>query len=477
MFNKHFAQDKSLHVQNGEERIMIAFCLFCCEVFFIYRNFRIPSGDFNPVIISMVGGFIAIVSACILCLVLLAIYIFKNKKLNSESHLSIACGISFVVPIIQFILVYLLRITWCVAPCIALTAVSFVCIAPTIIDKLARIGVSCTVRCNIAACLALLVAAPLSHLLPIALFTIMMAINPLIILYCLRTSTLVRNVAQPVKAEEKQKFPRILFFTISAACIMEGVVATIDCVNMSDELKAVVFSLGYVASALVVFLVLFYKRDNYNNVIFKICFPIMTIGVSFFVFENAGALNVGSFIFLIGRQLFVATISALIVYMVRYLGSDCYLLTFGTVVGAMTGVFIGSVLSQMFGILSSDGFIPPAFLLYLVLGLMFVAIYLMSASNIKTRWGMITIDDSDESSELTFEQISLMLAEKWGLTKRESEIVGLLIKGRDGQAIAERLFISEGTVKVHVRNIYKKMDIHSKQDLIDIVETSERSFK
>jgi two-component system response regulator DegU len=48
------------------------------------------------------------------------------------------------------------------------------------------------------------------------------------------------------------------------------------------------------------------------------------------------------------------------------------------------------------------------------------------------------------------------------LTKREAEIVGLLSQGRKNKAIADRLSISEKTVKTHLANIYPKLKIHSR---------------
>ena len=36
--------------------------------------------------------------------------------------------------------------------------------------------------------------------------------------------------------------------------------------------------------------------------------------------------------------------------------------------------------------------------------------------------------------------------------------------------IAEELVISENTVRTHVRHIYAKLDVHSHQELIDLVE-------
>ena len=469
--------DRSLYVQKGEVPIIIAYCLFCSEVFCIYRNFRIPADYLDAMTIPLFGGFVAVFSAFVLCSLLLCIYLFTNKRINTTKHLTIVCTISAVVPLIQFVLVHMLHLSWPIVPCIALTAASFVCVAPAMIEKLAYAGVSCTIRCNIAACLVLLIMAPLSSLVPYIVFALSMFAIPAVIWYCLTHYSYVRAVASPVEVEEGQKIPKILFLTIAAACIMEGVVAAVDRVYMGDETKAVVFSLAYIISAVAIIFVLLMSRDSYNNVIFRVCFPVMAIGISFFIFHGFWALDLGTLIFLVGRQLFAAAISALIVYMVRYLGSDSYLLSFSTVVGAMLGSFVGLVLYRIFSTIPSETILPPMFLVYLILGLMLVAIYLMSASNIKTRWGMVAIDDTDESVELTFEQTCLLLAEKWGLTKRESEIVELLVKGRDRQTIAEKLFISEGTVKVHTRNIYQKMGIHSKQDLIDLVEATEKSFK
>jgi DNA-binding NarL/FixJ family response regulator len=43
------------------------------------------------------------------------------------------------------------------------------------------------------------------------------------------------------------------------------------------------------------------------------------------------------------------------------------------------------------------------------------------------------------------------------LTEREMEILELIVQGRSNVAIAEKLFISMGTVKTHVRNILNKL--------------------
>ena len=49
-----------------------------------------------------------------------------------------------------------------------------------------------------------------------------------------------------------------------------------------------------------------------------------------------------------------------------------------------------------------------------------------------------------------------------GLTPRETEILGLLAEGQSNKAIARNLGISDGTVKLHVKAILRKLDVHSR---------------
>lgn len=53
------------------------------------------------------------------------------------------------------------------------------------------------------------------------------------------------------------------------------------------------------------------------------------------------------------------------------------------------------------------------------------------------------------------------------LTKREIEILDLLSKGMKNADVAERLFISAGTVKKHIENIYGKLQLSSRVELVN----------
>lgn len=52
------------------------------------------------------------------------------------------------------------------------------------------------------------------------------------------------------------------------------------------------------------------------------------------------------------------------------------------------------------------------------------------------------------------------------LTDRECEVLELILSAKSNRAIAEKLFISESTVKTHVKNIFAKYDVASRAELI-----------
>ncbi|MGM0913402.1 MAG: LuxR C-terminal-related transcriptional regulator [Pseudomonadota bacterium] len=54
-----------------------------------------------------------------------------------------------------------------------------------------------------------------------------------------------------------------------------------------------------------------------------------------------------------------------------------------------------------------------------------------------------------------------------GLTRRELEIIGMLGSGASNLEISEQLFVSEHTVKSHLYNIFRKIDVHSRGQAIN----------
>ena len=65
------------------------------------------------------------------------------------------------------------------------------------------------------------------------------------------------------------------------------------------------------------------------------------------------------------------------------------------------------------------------------------------------------------------------LGREHGLTEREIEIFAMLARGRNGSFVQNHYVVSRNTVKTHVKHIYRKLDVHSQQELIDLVEVAD----
>ena len=78
---------------------------------------------------------------------------------------------------------------------------------------------------------------------------------------------------------------------------------------------------------------------------------------------------------------------------------------------------------------------------------------------------------SDERSGAVYQEI----AERYGLTGRERDVLELIAKGHTRPFICEELCISEGTARSHIRHVYQKCDIHSRDELFALVQDAERA--
>lgn len=63
-----------------------------------------------------------------------------------------------------------------------------------------------------------------------------------------------------------------------------------------------------------------------------------------------------------------------------------------------------------------------------------------------------------------------LVANRYQLTKREREVLFLLAKGYTIESIAEELKVSFNTSKTHIRHVYVKTDVHTRQELLALIE-------
>jgi DNA-binding CsgD family transcriptional regulator len=78
-----------------------------------------------------------------------------------------------------------------------------------------------------------------------------------------------------------------------------------------------------------------------------------------------------------------------------------------------------------------------------------------------------------ESQTETINSICSVIADRYGLTRRESEILSLLAQGRSRPYMQKKLSLADGTVKTHVLHVYAKLEVHDRQQLLDFIEAFE----
>lgn len=81
--------------------------------------------------------------------------------------------------------------------------------------------------------------------------------------------------------------------------------------------------------------------------------------------------------------------------------------------------------------------------------------------------------DDTPAARGRFHQRCEIVANTYLLSRRESEVMYYLARGYKSSHIQQQLYISEGTAKTHIRHIYRKLNIHSQQDLIHLIDEVE----
>ncbi len=99
------------------------------------------------------------------------------------------------------------------------------------------------------------------------------------------------------------------------------------------------------------------------------------------------------------------------------------------------------------------------------------AVFALNESTFSQRriFADLDLPTPEQSAFASIDAGCVALGQERGLTPREVEVLQLLCKGRSKSYIAESLFISENTVRSHSKHIYAKLDVHSKQEILDLI--------
>lgn len=110
--------------------------------------------------------------------------------------------------------------------------------------------------------------------------------------------------------------------------------------------------------------------------------------------------------------------------------------------------------------------------LLLALGIAFVLLVSMGLFAVFVRRQRECENEQPAGGSVERQRAVDMLAERYQLSGREKEILYYLSLGYNVSRIAGTLYIAASTVATHSRSVYKKMDLHNKQDVIDAVDAA-----
>lgn len=291
---------------------------------------------------------------------------------------------------------------------------------------------------------------------------------PLPMIACLRRCfadmPLKRIFAQGVKGQAH--VPRRFLVTSAiqglALGVMHNLLASLDLVSAS--LSAV----GFCVAAVLLVVTAIVIMQDFNTLFYRVGFPIMAMGF-FIVGTFDGTLLLGSVLLDAGYCYQYLISCCLCAYLAKSLDQSPIWIVGLSTGCLLLGQFAGGVLAACI----HDASISASILAVVVL---LAALYLFSNGNMRSGWGSVRPGTSEETLDARDESCQAVAAES-GLSPRESDVCLLLAKGYTRKEISQRLHLSEETIKSHTGKIYQKLAIHSKRELVALVEERMKSFE
>ncbi len=107
-----------------------------------------------------------------------------------------------------------------------------------------------------------------------------------------------------------------------------------------------------------------------------------------------------------------------------------------------------------------------------VLAVLVATFMVATERRVSSPWGVQLREEESDEAKQAARQAALVehcsqLGRSHGLSQREEEVLLLLAQGKTAGEIAHELLVANGTVKAHVGHIYQKLDVHSREELLE----------
>lgn len=134
-------------------------------------------------------------------------------------------------------------------------------------------------------------------------------------------------------------------------------------------------------------------------------------------------------------------------------------------IGPLLGIVLGRAVLETMGLSPAGIYVIT---LCGIIALVVVSTFVFSSEDLGKIMAIVPT-----RTQQRFRHKCQLVAQRFGLTERESEIMMMLAKGRNLPFIQDQLYLSRSTVSTHRQHIYQKTGVHSQQELIDLVQEAE----
>lgn len=179
--------------------------------------------------------------------------------------------------------------------------------------------------------------------------------------------------------------------------------------------------------------------------------------------QFAESLVPGEAIVLAGYLGLSAVLISLFLVLAKLTGSDAAMSFSRGFVALFAGELIGVAIANAFDYAQPGYVTPYSVVVFAGILVLFSYVFLFTERDFGSLSEIVTKTDSLEDS-------CAAIAREYGLSDREGEILPFALKGRTSERISQELHISKSTVDTHLRRIYAKAGVHSRQELIDLSE-------
>lgn len=231
---------------------------------------------------------------------------------------------------------------------------------------------------------------------------------------------------------------------------------------------------GHTLAITLLVIVTFVIKFDFNRLIYQVAFPLMGFGF-LMIGCNLGGIVAGEIVQLLGYCFLDLLLWGLGSYLIKNAGLPAIWIT-ACPSGAL---FSGLALGIIVGVFCVQALSPEQLITFFCLcsfALPMIALLLFNKSNFEFGWGTIKPGASDEAFDPLIHSCNY-LANENSLTARERDILILTARNTSRKDIAEMLFVSENTIKTHTRNMYRKLFVTSRTELIALVERTRNTLE